>query len=55
MEEMILETQGRDDFGDGYLRICVDPLPKEETITGENDDKKKVYEFQEILTMVYRR
>ena len=41
MEEMILETQGRDDFGDGYLRICVDPLPKEETITGENDDKKK--------------
>ena len=54
MDKIILETQGRDDFGNSYLRICVDPLPKEATITVEND-KKKNYEFQEILIIVYRR
>lgn len=53
MEEIILETQGKDDFGNGYLRICVDPLPKEASITVEND--KKNYEFQEILMILYRR
>ena len=48
MDKIILETQGRDDFGNSYLRICVDPLPKEATITVEND-KKKFMNFGKFL------
>lgn len=48
MDKIILETQGRDDFGNSYLRICVDPLPKEATITVEND-KKKFMNFRKFL------
>lgn len=53
MEEIILETQDRDDFWNGCVRNPVDPRPNEANVTGEND--KFFYEFQEIVIIVYRK